>query len=370
MTGEHVISNNALDQIRSELLEGNQWLAFNTVSYFLDNHDVYLFKSKSEASEFAESNISEYDSYKVIHVTSVDDVLKQIPYGEHISKMLEQGKADQINLLTQKTSFMNEKNFEYLKDQVKYTGFGDALEATLKERLQKQAPQFHIVHDAKIGNETCLTTLHFKKSEQSDMYFFNKYLLEIKPENSNEKLAQTFYINKGNNVTLKEAYNLMNGRAINKDLTNKEGQIYNAWIQMDFKQPDKDGNFQMKQYHSNYGYDLEKELAKHPIKELTNEQDKTRLIESINKGNRQSVTFSKDGNDQRMYIEANPRFKAVNVYDSNFRRVHSQSLKEKSTPEQSVKQDAKKETNNQADDDGDLPKPKQKRSKRKNQSIN
>lgn len=369
MTEEHVISNNALDQIRSELLEGNQWLAFNTASYFLDNHDVYLFKSKGEANEFAEGNISEYDSYKVIHVTSVDDVLKQIPYGEHISKMLEQGKADQINLITQKTSFMNEKNFEYLKDQVKYTGFGDTLENDLKEKLQQGSREFQLCYDTKFGNDIVVAALNFKKSEQSDMYFFNSYNLVLKKDNSRDLMKQTFYINKGNNITLKEAYNLMDGRAINKDLTNKEGQVYNTWMQMDMKETDKNGNYQMKQYHSNYGYDLEKELAKHPIKELTNEQDKTRLIESINKGNRQSVTFSKDGNDQRMFIEANPRFKALNVYDSNFQRVHSQSQKEKSTPEQSVKQEAKKETNNQADD-GDLPKASKKKARSKKQSMN
>lgn len=35
----------------------------------------------------------------------------------------------------------------------------------------------------------------------------------------------------------------MSGRAVNKDLTNKEGKIYNAWLQMDFKQTDNAGNF-------------------------------------------------------------------------------------------------------------------------------
>ena len=50
----------------------------------------------------------------------------------------------------------------------------------------------------------------------------------------------------------------MSGRAINKDLTTKEGQLYNAWMQMDFKETDKNGNYQLKQYHTNYGYDLEK----------------------------------------------------------------------------------------------------------------
>lgn len=82
MNDEHVISDEAFNHINSELLKGNQWLAYNTVSYFLDTHDVYLFNSKDEANDFAERNISEFDNYRVIKAKSVDEVLKQIPYGE------------------------------------------------------------------------------------------------------------------------------------------------------------------------------------------------------------------------------------------------------------------------------------------------
>ncbi|MEJ7586797.1 MAG: hypothetical protein WKI04_04470, partial [Ferruginibacter sp.] len=240
-----------------------------------------------------------------------------------------------------------------LKDQVKFTGFGDVLENDLKEKMQKQSPEFQIYHNTKFGNDIAVATLHFKKSELSDMYFFNKYNLTLKQENSPNMMEHTFYINKGNNITLKEAYNLMNGRSINKDLTNKEGQLYNAWVQMDFKETDKNGNYSLKHFHSNYGFNLEKELSKYPIKELINEQDKTRLMESLNKGNQQSVTFMKEGNEQKVFIEANPRFKSLNVYDGNMQRVHSQSQKEKSAPEQSVKQEAKKESQQQGDDDSE-----------------
>ncbi len=130
---------------------------------------------------------------------------------------------------------MNEKNFDYLKDQVKFTGFGDSLENDLKEKMQKQSPEFQIHHSTKFGNDIVTATLHFRKSEQSDMYFFNKYNLTLKQENSPDMMEQAFFITKGNNITLKEAYNLMSGRAINKDLTNKEGQVYNAWMQMGLK---------------------------------------------------------------------------------------------------------------------------------------
>ena len=370
MIGEHVISNNALAEINKGLLEGNQWLAYNTAPYFLDNHDVYMFNTKDEAFEFADSNISEVDSYHVTHVDALNDVLRQIPYGNNLSNLLEQQIENQANSLTQNTNFMNQKNFEYLKDQVKYTGFGDALENELKEKLGQRSREFQLCHDVKIGNDIVVATLNFKKSEQSDMYFFNSYNIVLKKDNSRDLMKQTFYINKGNNITLKEAYNLMDGRSVNKDLTNKEGQVYNAWVQLDFRDTDKNGNYQVKQYHTNYGYDMTKELAKHPIKELTNEQGKTRLMESLERGNRQSVTFIEKGSENKMFIEANPQFKTLNVYDNNMQRVQSQSKKEVNTSDQSAKQDMKKEKQDQQNDDSeDVPKAKQKNTNRKKQSL-
>ena len=264
---------------------------------------------------------------------------------------------------------MNQKNFEYLRDQVKYTGFGEGLENELRAKMQQQAPEFQLNHRTKFGNDELAATLHFRKSEQTDMYFFNRYQVSLTPEHAKDKMEQSFYINKEGSVTLKEAYNLMNGRAVNKDLTSKEGQAYNAWLQLDFREVDKQGNYPLKQFHQNYGFDLEKALAKHPIKELTREQDKTKLMESLQKGNRQAVTFSKDGAEQRMFIEANPRFKSINVYDSNLQRVHSQSQKEKNSPEQSVKQETKKGQKLEADGNESLDGPKQKRGQKKGQSI-
>lgn len=269
---------------------------------------------------------------------------------------------------------MNQKNFDYLKDQVKFTGFGDALENELKGKMQKQTPEFQISHSAKFGNDTADATLHFKKSEQSDMYFFNRYNLSVKHEQSTDVIDQTFYINKGNNITLKEAYNLMSGRSINKDLTNKEGQVYNAWMQMDFKETDASGNYKMKHYHQNYGYDLEKVLASHPIKELSNEQDKTRLIDSLNKGNRQSVTFIESGNEQKHFIEANPKFKSINVYDGNMQRVVSKQSKgerEHQGETKSEKQEAKRESQiqNEGDDSPEIPKTSKNKKKKQGQAI-
>jgi len=261
---------------------------------------------------------------------------------------------------------MNEKNFEYLKDQVKYTGFGEAIENDLKEKLKLQSDSFTLRHDAFYGNDRAAAELNFKKSDNSNMYFFNSYKLELQKDTSNEVLQQTFYVNKGSTITMKEAYNLMDGRAVNKDLTNKEGNHYAAWIQIDFKNVDNAGNFKLKQYHQNYGFDLENALSKHPIKELETPKYKEDLINSLKKGNLQSVTFLKDGVEQKHFIEANPQFKAITVYDSKMQRVDTgltkkekESFEEKHSNSQNVKTQ-KTESNDQPE----IPSEKKKRTKK------
>jgi len=70
------------------------------------------------------------------------------------------------------------------------------------------------------------------------MYFFNSYHASLQKTNG-EKLDQTFYINKGKGITSKEAFNLLDGRAVHKDLVTKENQPYKAWLQLDLGNKDE-----------------------------------------------------------------------------------------------------------------------------------
>lgn len=362
MNEEHVISDSLFEQAQFELSFGREWVAYNTLPYFLDKGDVYFFKHKEEAVEFSDNNISEYDDYRIINVQSIQDFLLQLPYGRFEENRL-------TNFLNKNLSIMNEKNYDYLKDQLKYTGFGEGLQNELKEKMEKQTPEFQLNHSQKFGKDEVSATLHFKKSNESEMYFFNRYDAALKPEKDADAMQQTFYINKESNITLKEGYNLMSGRSVNKDLTTKEGEKYNAWVQMDFKETDNNGNFKMKQFHQNYGYNLEQALVKLPIKELSTDTDKAALMQSLEKGNRQAVIFVQEGKEQRQFIEANPQFKSITVYDGNMQRVNNQVQKEKESSGQSTKQDAKKELK-LGDDEGEAaPKNGQKSKKKRGVSV-
>ena len=168
-------------------------------------------------------------------------------------------------------------------------------------------------------------TMNFRKSDSSDMYFFNNYHASLE-KGKDEKAEQTFYLNKGKGVTGKEAFNLLDGRSVHKDLVTKEGQPYKAWMQLEFENKDKNNNFEVKQFHEKYGFDLKAAVEKFPITDLKEPDKEKALMQSLQKGNVQSVTIEKDGSSHKMFIEADPQFKKVNLYDSNMKLVAKESI--------------------------------------------
>jgi hypothetical protein len=319
MDFEHVISDELLKEIQSAVLRNDQWLAYNTINYFLGEADVYFFRNKDEAEEFSDSNISEYDDFRIIHFQSVEEVFREITHGEF---------EFQNNILSHKKSeAMNEQNFDYLAKQLKYTGFGEELQRDLREKMAEGQASFNLAQQFKFGETEVSAMLQFKKSEQSDMYFFNRYFLQLPGEKKDEALAQSFRIDRENNITLKEGFNLLQGRAVYKELQPKEGEKYHAWLQLNFKETNDYGDFKMKQFHDNYGYRITDTLARYPIKELENAQSLESLTKALERGNRQQVTMLQDGKEVKMSIEANPQFKSLNVFNAEGLRVNVQAEK-------------------------------------------
>jgi hypothetical protein len=222
------------------------------------------------------------------------------------------------SFLNIKNTFMNNDNFEFLQDSLKYLGFGEKLQLNkqLKEKIGGQPKDFQLNTQASFDPSSKLdAVLHFRKSDQSDMYFFNKYDASLKnADDPSKDRAQTFYINKGSGVTLKEAFNLLEGRAVNKDLTNQEGQKYNAWMKLNFNEKDPYGNYKMGKYTQGYGFNLERQLGKVPVEESSpNHAKYNEILKSLKKGNLVEV----HSQGETFFISANPPAGKVELFDAN-----------------------------------------------------
>ena len=213
---------------------------------------------------------------------------------------------------------MQQNNVDYLKDQIKYTGFGENLSDQLSAKIKQQLETFTLYYQTSYGLTDMKVELYFSRSLTHEMYFFNAYVVNLKGPAG--KMTQTFYINKGNSITLKEAYNLMSGRAVHKVFKNKKGKSYTCWVQLDFFNTTPNGNYKLIYYHENYGFNLKSTISRYPILEMEIEEFKHSIIASLKKGNMQMVTFDFSGKEEIRFIEANPKFKSIIMYNDKMEK--------------------------------------------------
>lgn len=210
---------------------------------------------------------------------------------------------------------MNENNLAYLQKSLERLDFPASVGEKLAEEIKAEKPEIKLSHEVNRGSETVNFDLNFRKSETTDMYFFNNYKATLNTGNEAYDKTQEFRIRNGNNIGADEAFNLVAGRAVEKSMVNGDGDSYMAWLKVDFSQKDNYGNHKVDQFHERYGYDLEKAVNKFPIAELSKPEEKAELLGSLKAGNSTAVTMTKDGKEALLFIEANPRLRTINIKD-------------------------------------------------------
>ena len=254
-----------------------------------------------------------------------------------------------LNTLNQK--HMNTENLNYLQKQLLNLGFGDKMNADLEKQIKAKKAEFTLETSQEYNKQNVDYHLYFKAGEKDDMYFFNKYDASLQ----DKKMQQTFYINKGSGITAKEAYNLMEGRAVHKQLENLEGEKYHAWIVIDKENKTENGNYKLRPFTEGWNYKPERAIDKMDIVGINEEGAREKLLKSLEKGNRHQVTAMKDGKEVKLYLEANPAEHRVNL--TNY-KGEAQQLEHYKKPE--FKNENKKDQK-QAQGQEDAPEKKQRR---------
>lgn len=232
---------------------------------------------------------------------------------------------------------MNENNLEYLQNTLKYLGFGESLNADLKESIAhgpegfKIQSQFIEMPDptkrvAPGFGDKMTYLLSFSKSKETDMYFFNSYEATLKKADTKDVISQTFYINKGKGVTAKESYNLLSGRAVNKDVVLKSGEKANLWLKLDFTEHTPEKGYKIDPYGKNYGFSLKETVDKFNILNMEKPGFKDQLLKSLERGNLHEVSFMKNGKETTGFVTANPHFKTLDFYNNDLSQVYSKAI--------------------------------------------
>jgi hypothetical protein len=232
---------------------------------------------------------------------------------------------------------INEKSYDYVKNQLLYLGFGEEIAKPLRDKMEQGLVEFELPHSRKFGKDDTSSILHFSKGDDKDkdMTFFNRVDVTLR-QAGKEDLTQSFFIGKEYNYTLQERYNMMDGRFAYREQPKMEkveengaakmvptGETYFGWKGLNFKETDKYGNFMPKTMF----WAHERELYKYPIKELAEPYDAKRMIASMQKGNKVNATILKDGEEIKGQIAANPRMQRFDFYDASGQSIKVDQVK-------------------------------------------
>lgn len=216
---------------------------------------------------------------------------------------------------------MQTENLEFLQKQLLYKGFKDEqLIDNLKVQMESGVAQFELPYKEQYertdGKKNDFdATLHFKKGKDNELYYFNGFDAVL-TKATGEQVKQCFYNAGDKSFTKKEAYNLLDGRAVKKEIAH-DGKKFEAYLQLDFEKQSQNGNYYFKSFHEKYGFDTAASLSALPIK-IKDEKTKDELVKSLNKGNIQQVTLD---NNQQLFAAIDPQYKKIQLSDAHERPV-------------------------------------------------
>ena len=231
---------------------------------------------------------------------------------------------------TPKLNNEREQVLSYLKNQMMYLGFGqdknlhNQLEKGIEETKNGEKFQISTPYDKVQEGNTANFTINFHKSSENAVYL-NSFKAVLKDGNTGEERTHLFGVN---NFTAKEAINLLEGRAVKTQFTNKETQQKNdVFVRLKMNEPKNEfGNYQMQMFSKNYGINTADIVNKSQLVFSGENAEKIKdfVIKSLEKGNIVNVRF-KDDNNKEMNGKAifNPQYKTINLYDEQMNRVNT-----------------------------------------------
>jgi len=309
---------------------------------FVDRHHL----SKNDKYELA---------YGLLEKQQYAEAYSILPGGQIIKMYLDdEGKSSYRPLLIHEVKYNNQnteimetqKDFDqvkYLKDQMKYLGFGEdeKLHKDLKLGISAKNQQFEIKtsSDKTLPGNKVDFTLKFNKTERGGI-FLNSYNAMLTNAKGDDR-SHNFTVTRESSFTAKEAINLLEGRSVKIDFQNpKSKQQETAFVQFDFEKPKTEkGNYYFQNFYQNYGVETDKIVEKSNLV-FDKPEYRENTIKSLEKGNVVKVKFEKDDKIIEGKAVLDPQYRNLKLYDSEMNRINTNK------PLEELEQDHKHEKNN------------------------
>lgn len=220
---------------------------------------------------------------------------------------------------------MNEHNYGYLQDQLRFAGFGPGLDHALHEKL-KQPRDFSLVSGKEYDRDVVAAILRFKKSTESDLVFFKNYTAYLSAEGI-EPRQQTFRLKGMNGIALDQAYHLLSGCPVCHVFPEREHlPVDAAWLQLDFSSRDSSGNYKVNEFK--YSSDDVKQAAtKLTIFPLPSSTAATSFFDDILSGKPYQGLFDHGNKLVKLFVGYDPATKQIKLYDKQGKQLTPDEMK-------------------------------------------
>ena len=237
--------------------------------------------------------------------------------------------------IKQQVNQRQENNLRELGDAMKKHGFEQATDQLSQHMSQGQKnfsiPLSHYINESEKIN----FNLSFSR-QQDGSYRFDQYQASLhNAKDPKQAVSQIFKTDAKDGIKAEQAENLLAGKAIMKEGFDLSGAPKPKWIQLDFNDKDPSGNHKVKEFLHSYGYNLDKAAEKLIQRQNLSVENKQNLLEGLRKGEKQPIIIKRGNVSVNLFIEANPQFKTLNIYDEQNKKVTMrEALGEKTAKEQ------------------------------------
>ncbi|MDR2271998.1 MAG: hypothetical protein LBF27_13925 [Sphingobacterium sp.] len=201
-------------------------------------------------------------------------------------KSHEMNKASKVHALDRVV------NAEHLNGILKKKGF-TGLEEQLAVRIKSNQQEFKIPVTFQVNEKSAMNCELWFSKDGSDQYQLRDVRASLKVQDSKQQQSLLYSSIPGVDLTMKQAYNLLSGRAIEKQ---------QGWVMLDINDKDAEGNLRPKVFNAAYGFSVEKLLEQSGIKGIEDIQFKNELLQKLRDGESLQVQVGKSIRQ----IEANP----------------------------------------------------------------
>jgi len=246
---------------------------------------------------------------------------------------------------------MNEQNLEYLKKSLDYLGFGTKLHDVLESAISREIPAFtlgvnqnYTPSQARKGtaasSDQMRVMLNFSRSKQSDMYFLNDYEVSLLKAGSALPIKQVFDLDRDNRITALQAYKLLSGNSLERDIYSKSengeaAEKKKVWFKLNLDVQDAYGNHPLKKFYPEFRFNLSESIDKYPFKGLS-ELEKEGMMKKLRNGNLVQADMLIGKKSVQVFVTANPQFKGLDVYDKSMSIIRQDEIFPKKAEENKV----------------------------------